>query len=320
MEIRKKGNTELRTGGSIVSFSPVYLFPKIYIWVLLPLVAGFLAGCEKIEGDHFEHNATVDSSYVFPADTDSTSAVFKVMLEDYTGHYCGYCPDAATLLYTTIKPAYSDRLITMSVHAGSDAKPAPPLPNQDAPAGSFTEDLRTPAGTAWYTTFGINFYPCGEINRKPVAGYASGSWNSQVANILNTPAKVKIRLHTTYNVSTRELKAFAEVRFLAAMNGNYKLNIVITEDSVLAWQIDYNLMDINVQNYVNRHVMRGSLNGNWGEQLTTSGVIPAGSVFNKGYVQTLPANYRSNQVNIVAFVYDATTYEILNVEETAIDE
>jgi len=42
----------------------------------------------------------------------------NVLVEDFTGHKCGFCPRATRAAYD-LKQSYGDRMIVLSVHAGS---------------------------------------------------------------------------------------------------------------------------------------------------------------------------------------------------------
>ena len=132
----------------------------------------------------------------------------------------------------------------------------PPL----APAGSYSADFRTQTGEDWYTTFGMSFNPVGLVNRTGYPGnelIPSTDWGTAIAGIINNAPQVKIRVHNIYNSSTRQLQTFSETRFLSQLGGTYNLNVLLTEDSIVTWQLDDALSDPNDSNYVERHVLRG---------------------------------------------------------------
>src|SRR3954471_6765702 len=77
----------------------------------------------------------------------------KVVLEEYTGIHCGYCPDGhkiAKAMYVA-DPA---NVVLINVHAGGFAGP-----------GTYQPDYRTTDGNTMNTSFGVNSYPAGQINR-----------------------------------------------------------------------------------------------------------------------------------------------------------
>lgn len=296
---------------------------RVGLYIVMAVSVVYLSGCDKIEGDHFEKNAATDTNYTFPEDT--TTAVYRVLVEDYTGHTCGNCPNAARELYNNIKPTYGDRLITLGVHADFFAETVPPhTPPKGSPPGSYSANYNTQAGTDWYNFFQLYSNPLALVSRKdfPAGNHIKtlGAWGTEIASIINRTPRVKIRIHNSYNASTRELKTYSETKFLEQGNSTYKLNVLLAEDSIVSWQEDYAAPDTNVANYVHRHVLRGSINGSFGAKVNTDVTTGAGTKVFKGYVTTLPDDWNVNHMNVIVFLYDDATKEILNVAEAEIIE
>lgn len=235
----------------------------------------------------------------------------KVLLEDYTGHTCVNCPTAA-LLSQNLKNLYGERLIVMAVHAGYFARP------QSAP---FNADYRSQAGEAWDQFFNIsaNGNPNALINRQKnntFWHFPPGSWSTKVAEAMNSEAVAKIELSTSYNTTTRKLDITAKTTFLAAQQGNFKLQVCLVEDSLVSPQRnnDPNAGSTPViEQYVHRHVLREAVNGIWGDQILSN--PQAGHSATKNYQLNLPAAYNHRHCSVLVFVYDAETYEVLQVEE-----
>ena len=272
---------------------------------------------------------------VFPIDT--ATPYRKVLLEDYTGHLCGNCPDAAEEIYNVLKPLYGDTLISIGVHSNPtnftgicpDDNSYPP----QAPIGSYANDYRTPSGITWYDDFGFIGIPGGMVSRTSYGGnlvLSSSGWNPAIDSLAGTPAKAKLQILNNYNSSSGELNICIKTTFLANTTGTYNLCALLTEDSIVSWQTDYDLPPTtvpygrNVPDYVHRHVMRGALNTAYGEEIK-SGSIAVGDTAVKSYkINLLSLPSAVNPVNptlnidhchIVAFVFDANTKEILQVEE-----
>src|SRR5690625_4110708 len=77
----------------------------------------------------------------------------KVVLEEFTGINCVFCPDGHTRAQT-IKDQNPDDVILVNVHVGPFANP-----------GSGQPDFRTSFGTALANQSGLTGYPSGTINR-----------------------------------------------------------------------------------------------------------------------------------------------------------
>ncbi len=283
--------------------------------LLIPLFAMF-ASCDII------HDPVTETSTT-PIDTSDTASVEKyriVILEEYTGQKCGNCPKAQRFLYDSLVPKYGKNLLTMAVHAGSYAVP-------DV-SGHYTADFRTPEGDAYNNNslFGMSAagQPNAMINRK---GYPGShvkykfQWETEVFNQISVPADAWIEIENTYNSSTRTVSVNVKSEFLNALTGDYKLCVAVTEDSIVSPQLDYFPVgggSQDVLNYLHRHIFRGTVNTAFGGYIATDPA--AGTIIEKDYSYTLPVNFNQNHCHIVAYIYDADNYEIVQAGEAKIVE
>jgi hypothetical protein len=271
---------------------------KNIYFTLIFLLSVFLASCDKI-----------DDPYTLPVPVKAWYGK-KVLIEDYTGHKCPNCPGAAVDA-NNLKNLYGEKVIVLAVHAGFFAKPAPP---------TLPEDFRTLAGDAWNTFFGFTQYPNGMINRK---GYpnthiaASGDWAGKTALALAEIPEIELLITKTYNPSDSSISGKVTASFLKTIKKKLKLQIVITEDSIIAPQIN---ATTTIPDYVHRHMLRASVNGDWGSTLTDGNSFSLiDTELSHNYQYSLKAtpliNYKIKHCSIIAFVYDDVTKEILQVEE-----
>ncbi len=284
----------------------------IYKSLLLIIAVIAFHGCDKVSAPYKE---TID---ITPPPPNGTRK--KVLVEDFTGHRCGNCPRASKAMYD-LKPVYGDDLIVMAIHAGGFAEPYP------AGFPYFTYDFRTPEGDQLDTDFGISLAgnPNGMINRKQVDGsYIIGStkWGSEVGNVLNdtTPAAVKLTITNDYNSTSRELQTTIESQYFNTLSGTHKLCVFMVEDSIINWQKDYDVTTVpqnNIEFYVHRESLRGSMNGTYGEAVP---VTTQGTTSTLNYTYTLPLEWNENQVSIITYLYNEATKEILQVEQAHIQE
>ncbi|MFZ4398385.1 MAG: Omp28 family outer membrane lipoprotein [Bacteroidales bacterium] len=231
----------------------------------------------------------------------------RILLEDYTGHTCINCPAAAAVA-ANIKTLYGDKVIIISVHADYFAKPVLP---------EFPEDFRTTAGEIWYKFFGFLGNPYGMINRKGFTNSTQilgpGAWAAKVGSIMTELPEVEISVAPIYDSTTKTLTGNVKTKFLKTIRKKLKLQIVLTEDSIVAPQKDGN---ITVPNYIHRHMMRGAINGSWGSVLTDGlNNTPIETELSQNILFTFDSSWKSKHCTVVAFVYDADTYEILQVAE-----
>ena len=244
----------------------------------------------------------------------------KVLVEDYTGHKCGNCPTAADVL-KTLEGKYPGKIIPLAIHAGFFATTNPTYPT----------DFRNTVGNAYDSQFGISTAgnPNGLVNR---VGYGTGSfikaytvWESYVSQMLSKVANFEIRIKNTYDTTSRNLNTDITVKSMGYNNGAYKLVVLLTEDSIVAEQIDYRLPNGSqfIPDYEFNHVLRGAINSEWGDAIFYTKAANLNDSVVKSYTHTLNTGYRARKCHVVAYVYDANTtsptyYEVLQAEEASI--
>lgn len=267
-------------------------------WLVIIIIASMIApSCDKIDGPYGDGGGTT------PADT---GLVRKVLVEDYTGHTCGNCPRAARAL-EPLKALYGEDLIVLSVHAGFFSWVQLP---------DYPTDFQTTVGTEIDQFFGISNAgnPNGMVNRKEVNGnpiLSYTSWGSQIANNITLEADAKIEMTSTYAPSSRNIDVSITTEFVNSVSGNYKLSAYLVEDNIIADQKDYDVTPEHVTDYEHKHVLRGSFNGTWGDAVNSALNTPQ----QFDYTLTLDANFDENNISIIAFIYDDSSKEVIQVEE-----
>ncbi|MDP2387289.1 MAG: Omp28 family outer membrane lipoprotein [Bacteroidota bacterium] len=250
---------------------------------------------------------------------DDTAVVYrKVLIEDFTGHKCLNCPNAARELHR-IDSAYHGKIVPIAIHAGTFANTNPQYP----------DDYRTPEGNTLNTTFGFNAYPNGLISRKDygtptfIKGY--DTWETSSYQLMSELADFKIDIVNTFNSGTSKLTCEVNVKALNDLTGIYNLCVFLTEDSIIGNQLDGSTQ---VPNYVFMHVLRGSLNSTptaWGEEIW-NGAVTKNQTTTKTYSNfTVSGTFIPKNCHVVAYVYNndnasASYYEVKQVEIKEITE
>ncbi len=249
--------------------------------------------CDKIEAPYKE---------VVSIPTADT--VRKILLEEFTGHTCTGCPGGAAVV-RTLKNIYGKRLILISIHASDFAEPG---------TGEFSNDFRSTTGNEIFTTFPPPNFPTGMVSR---TRYGSadfitdkGHWGERIDSLKNLNPKAFIKINNSYNSGS--VTSTIECNALQDLQGVYKLTAYLTEDSLVGGQDSLN--SVILHNYVFRDVLRGSLNGTWGETLS-SGDISVGTTITKIYSMALNPSWNPDRCSVVAFISDSSNYEIIQVEE-----
>lgn len=253
----------------------------------------------------------------------------KVLVEEVTGHFCPTCPAGAATLEAA-KAIYGDSMIVVAIHTGYFAQNVaqfglPP----GAPQGSYTEDFNTPEGFDWGNVFSMGgSAPRCMYNR---TGFPAGLHDmhpndcaSVLDTILDRPQSADFEVTHNYNAATRALTLTANGNFLTAGGGSgdsYNIVVLLTEDSLLGWQKDG---QSHIQNYVFNHVLRACVNtpGNVAGTNIHTGAVAAGDTiaYTLPSAYTLPASVNENHADLVVFVYNAVTKEVLQVEKIAVKE
>lgn len=282
------------------------LFPAI---LLISALFVLNQGCDKIESPYVE---LVSSDTIGGNGHDTTvHDVRKILLEDFTGHKCPNCPEAA-IEAQNLKAKYGEQLIIMSVHAGNFA----------TTDSEFTYDFRTPEGNDLNGFYQVYFYPAGIVNRSTPDGAASpvlfkSSWDGAIAGIIDRPQEASIRIINNYNPATRELETTFETEFLAALEGTYHITAYILESGIIKPQQSEAGV---IHDYEHNHVLRTSMNGTWGGTVCSSGNAIPGVVFENVASITLDEEWVVEECEVVAVVYrfDSATREIIQAEEKEI--
>jgi hypothetical protein len=281
------------------------------IWIVILSVFA-LVGCDKIEAPY--RIGPQDNTGGGGGGGDTIVKVRKVLLEDFTGHTCGNCPRAGKKA-DEIKEIHGDKVIIMAVHAGSFANPEPP---------KYPNDFRTDVGNEIDQFFGISAVgnPNGMVNRigRPNNTHIRdfNNWAGLVATEIAKPLDAFITIENTYNPTNKQVSSEIKTEFIRSLTGNYRLAAYLVEDNIISDQKDYLLSPTHNPNYLHRHVLRETMVGNaWGEIIANNPPASTQPVSRTVSV-TLKDGWNPDNCYVVAFVYDATTYEVIQAEEKKI--
>lgn len=221
----------------------------------------------------------------------------NVVLEEYTGVNCQYCPDGHKRA-NAIAAANPGRVFIINVHQGNFA------------SNTYT----TQFGNALANQTGLDGYPSGTVNRHVFSGSNTalnrGDWSSCSNTILNQSSPVNIAARGTLDWSNRELNITVQLYYTAdEANSTNKLNVAILQDNVIGSQVgaSYNPSQQVGNQYRHMHMLRHLITGQWGEEITTT---TQGSFVEKTYTYTIPATLGSpnaiaaklEDLSFVAFV------------------
>ncbi|MBE0661078.1 MAG: Omp28 family outer membrane lipoprotein [Bacteroidales bacterium] len=275
---------------------------RTIIFSLIALVFAWQA-CDKIDSPY-----KIQTSNII----DTGNVVKKVILiEEFTGQRCPNCPEMAVAI-KSLKETFDDKVVVVAMHAGFFAIPI---------GQTFSTDYRTPASTELDQFFdiGSSGYPKGLVNR---TGYPSGTHRlesaelaGRIVELLEGDTLADIGITHNYSTISKELEVEINVSALAPLQKKLLLSVFITENDIVSPQ--QNDTEV-ITDYVHKYVLRTSLNGTWGDQLSDGSTIDPGTSFKQSYQTTLSENWNDENCNIVAFVYDGDTKEVLQAAEVKI--
>lgn len=212
----------------------------------------------------------------------------NVVLEEFTGINCQYCPDGHKIA-NQIKAGNPSNVVLVNVHVGGYATPS---------AGQI--DLRTNFGTALDNQAAVEGYPAGTVNRHVFPGLATGTamgrgdWNNAANQTLNMASPVNVAARATIDLTTRVLTVVVEAYYTGTSSASTnKLTVALLQNNIEGTQSGASLNPTAILpngNYNHMHALRHFLTGQWGATISNTST---GSFFTETYTYEIPAAIRS---------------------------
>ncbi|MDR2971301.1 MAG: Omp28-related outer membrane protein [Bacteroidales bacterium] len=219
----------------------------------------------------------------------------NVILEEYTGTNCPYCPDGHKTgnLIMTNNP---DRAWAINIHQGGFSGNNP--------------DYKTEWGNALANQYGISSYPAATVNRGTSWTSSRPTWITWANAILAESSPVNVAATATIDWKTRLLTVYVEVYYTGdAANPTNKLNVALLQDNILGPQQGgsayYPAMMRFGTYYQHMHMFRHFLTGQWGEDIPTT---TTGTFYSQTFTYTIPAHIR----NVPIFLEDLEVLAFVN--------
>jgi hypothetical protein len=235
----------------------------------------------------------------------------RVLIEEATGTWCGYCPRGA--VYTEqIDTVHQDYAIVVAVHNDD------PMANAayDAGIGSL-----------------IGGYPSGCVDRKSI-DVDPTNFEATYQDRINDVSPADVGIGAFYDAATRVVDINVSTTFAANLTSDFRLNAVIVEDDVTGTTAGYNQANyysgaatalvgagLNWQtapdpvpaasmhyNFVGRDIL-GGFDGQPGS-LPSS--VSAGTTYYHTFNYTLPATWDETKIRVIGMLQDASTGHVLN--------
>jgi len=249
------------------------------------------------------------SAQVTDTIVSTTPSNKNVVLEEYTGVNCTWCPDGHKRA-NQLKASHPGRVCLINIHQGSFA------------ANTYT----TQFGNALANQTGLDGYPAGTVNRHVFSGSVTalgrGDWASAANTILNQSSPVNIGAEATIDWSTRTLNVRVQLYYTAAQTvTSNALNVAIMQDNVLGPQVgkEKNPDQVVGDQYMHMHMLRHLITGQWGETIDN---LAVGNLVEKNYEYVIPEQLGSpnaidallEDLTVVAFVCEGHQEVLTGIE------
>jgi len=233
---------------------------------------------------------------------ENNSANKKVLLEKWTGTWCGLCVDGTDIVNNLIDQ-YGSNFIPINLHGGDIME--------------FPDSLRS--------AFGANSYPEAIIDRKDFSvnyeyeteSEGRGNWAALTSSQITEFSPVNINISHTWDSISRTITASVIANYTDNSAGDARIVLMIIEDSVTGNSSNYDQANAynnttghplyglgnTISGFPHRNVLRDySTGGAFGVDNLIPHIVSAGGNFQYTFNYTLPNTFDENQISLVAAV------------------
>ncbi|MBU2922904.1 Omp28-related outer membrane protein [Winogradskyella psychrotolerans] len=262
----------------------------------------FYVNGEPIEGTSFSSDTIGDFEVyaVYMQDgvevttnTETFSVIIpkrKVVVEDYTGTWCGFCPRVAGAIYSLSEE--TDDITVVAIHETNN---------------NFPEPMHFGQIQLLKDAFGVDGLPAARLNR--TEDWAIPHPNSAVTSMAGLDTNLAIAINS--EVEEGELQVQVNVVYEEGSVQGDKLVVYLLEDGIISDQFNYynddatspfyNMGDI-IPDFEHNEVLRNSLSSLLGDAIPVTAELTEHIWSN---TMTLPSNYVEENLSIVAMVVSA---------------
>jgi Outer membrane protein Omp28 len=268
-----------------------------------------LSACDRIDNPISVAKNRYQEEVYGPVPTfpTATIATKNVLVEEFTGHLCGFCPPA-TAQVLALDNTLGSRMVPVSIHAGTLSEVGGTL---------FQADYRTPAGNLYWQQLGNGFNPCARIDR--TGGLSNfyyldpndpSAWENIITSQMNSSTPVELQSNVAFSAGDRKLNVHVNSQFLSNYSGNVNVVVLVLESHIVSPQEDYTMTPPEVEDYEHMHVLRTAVTEPMGNFLASSPA--AGYAATSSYTVSIPENWNADHLTVVAYLIDTSTNAVIN--------
>ena len=244
----------------------------------------------------------------------------KVLIEEFTGAWCQFCPDGAYILGNIIN-ANNENVIGVSIHSG--------------------DDMEIEHANFLINTYQNTGFPSGMVDRvvvttdyygNSIVSMSRGWWDYVTTIQLEKVANCGLAIKS--DVSNGNAKIDVHVGFNDQIQGDIRLNVYLIEDNVIGAGYGYDQRNFYntdtssiffglgdpIQGYAHNHTLRLILTESQGSLISSEAILSG------EYIETFQINIKQfdkNELSIVAFVNNFGAsfeeHEVLNTKRCSIE-
>ncbi len=202
----------------------------------------------------------------------------KIIVEDYTGTWCGHCPRVGIALENYVNAGHPNCLII-------------------ANHGPSNDPFTFSAHSQLANSFSVTGYPSAWVDRDV-------KWNENTAQLdaQFTNRRAPLGLAFTTTISGNTVNVTAKVKFDVTTSVNLKLVVYLLEDGIVYQQANYNYFGLPnpISGYVHNAILRATGLDLFGETIPTEKQVK-GVTYDKSLVINA-TGYDLTKCRVVAFV------------------
>lgn len=282
--------------------------------ISLSILAGsliLLNSCDEVEAPIITtpnpYNAVkYGDAPTFSADPTPTK---NVLIEEFTGHLCGFCPPA-TAMVKALDEELGERLVPVSVHAGTLAVVSNP---------PFQANYNTEVGNIYWGQLEGGFNPAARVDRQGGISnfYVENAWEANINTQLAEVPRTNLQMIAESINEDGVINIHVHNQFLQNLSGSYNLIVLLAESHIISAQEDYDQTPSEILDYEHNHLLRTGVTGAYGIPLATNPTNGLESV--NSFTLPVQSNWNASNCTVIAFVIDNTTQEVLNACEFELD-
>ncbi len=234
----------------------------------------------------------------------------RILIEDFTGTWCGYCPRVMYALENLANQ--TEDMVMIGIHRFQKSNPS-----------AYGYDPYTYNASVLENQVGLSGYPFAMLDRDASWKYPEPSNLSQAYQYIGSNADVGIKM--TSNLNGGNLDLDVDIKFLKDFTAeNLKLVVYVLEDGIIHDQVNYTSYFGGVsiiKNYEHNHVLRASLTGaNLLGEAIPSADTGEGQVYSLNFDDTIPSNVsNSSNISFAVFVLDGNGI-VLNARDSKLGD